>query len=137
MSATLAVKFQADASYGPGTPVIFGGNNEVTTASGQAQTTAIAGVVTDTAEQVLNADLTGSNVVLVAVAGRIQIEVDVPVVQGDLIMIGASGRGVSATNLANNIPGWSMSTGSIIGRAIESSTVDSGSQLIEILLASS
>lgn len=137
MTATLAVKFQADAPYGPGTIVVFGGNNEVTNAAGQAQTTAIAGVVTDSAEQVLNADLSGPNVVLVAVAGRIPVEIDVPVAQGDLIMVGSSGRGVSATNLANNIPAWTMSTGSIIGRAIQSSTLDSGSESIEILLASS
>ena len=137
MTATIAVKFQADAAYGPGTIVVFGGSAEVTTASGQGQSTAIAGIVTDSAEQVLNNSLTGPNVVLVAIAGRIKVDIEGTVNPGDMIMVAPSGRGVSATTISNNVWDWTIPTGAIFARAIEGSTTDAGTHLIEVLLTNS
>ena len=112
----IASKFLADQAYGVGTVLAFGGDNEVTRAGGNS--TNMCGVVTDRSDLVLNNSLSGTNVVTVAVIGRVTCEVVGPISKGDVLVIGPSGCPQSVTTLYDflNDP---QAPGTIIGRAID------------------
>jgi phospholipase C len=106
--ADLAENYQGDKFYNPGTVLMFGGTEEVTLAT--ADTTRVAGVVSTNPAHLMNGALTGSNVVPLALTGRVPCNVVGPVAKGDLMV--SAGFGFAKTN---NTPG----VGQVIGKALE------------------
>jgi len=82
--ADLAENYQADKPYMASTVVMFGGAAEVTVAD--PDTTAIAGVVSTNPAHLMNGGLSGTNVVPVALQGRVPCQVIGPVRKGDLMV---------------------------------------------------
>ena len=105
--ADLAENYQADANYPYGTVLMFGGSQEVTIAS--ADTTAVAGVVSQNPAHLMNGALNGTNVVPLALTGRVPCNIIGPVKKGDLMV--SAGFGFAK---ANN----SASVGQVIGKAL-------------------
>jgi hypothetical protein len=113
----IAQNFQADAPYGAGTVVQIGGKFDVTSAT--PQSTSMIGIVTDTPGILLNPDLSGTNIVAVAIHGTVKSTVVGAVSKGDQLMVGQSGALQSlASYITDN---WSLSIGSIVGIALEDS----------------
>jgi hypothetical protein len=111
----IAQNFQADAPYGPGTVVQVGGEFDVTGA--QPQSNSLVGVVTTNPGILLNPDLTGPNVVAVAIHGTVQCTVIGAASKGDQLMISPSGALQSVANyIADN---WSLGVGTVLGIALE------------------
>lgn len=106
--ADLAENYKADRAYHPGTVLMFGGVEEVTIAD--PDVTSVAGVVTTNPATVMNGALQGSNVVPVALIGRVPCQVIGPVKKGDLLV--SAGWGYAKTN---NFP----AVGTVIGKAVE------------------
>jgi hypothetical protein len=106
--ADLAENYQADTQYLPGTVLQFGGTAEVTKA--EADTTRIAGVVSTNPAHLMNGGLQGTNVVPVALMGRVPCFVIGPVAKGDLLV--SAGFGYAKVN---NSP----APGQAIGKALE------------------
>jgi hypothetical protein len=118
--ADLAEKYIADATYEPGTVLLFGGEQEVTL-SNAFDSTKVAGVVTTNPAYSMNAMLEAEYVAEIALQGRVPCKVQGPVEKGDLM--------VSATNgyaTANN----NARAGTIIGKALENFNGDFG--IIEV-----
>lgn len=105
--ADLAENYQADNNYQPGTVVEFGGAEEVTIAT--EGTRRVAGVVSTNPAHLMNGGLTGSNVVPLALQGRVPCKVIGPVAKGDLMI--SAGFGYAK---ANNDP----VVGQVIGKAL-------------------
>jgi len=120
--ADLAENYQADKTYTPGTVVMFGGPQEVTVAD--ADTTAVAGVISTNPAHLMNGGLTGPNVVPVAFTGRVPCQVIGPVAKGDLMV--SAGFGFAKTN--NN-----PAVGSVIGKALQDVTFP-GKAVIEVVV---
>jgi hypothetical protein len=127
----IAQNFQADAPYSPGTVVQVGGSNDVTAAT--PGSTSIAGVVTAEPGILLNPDLTGENVVAVAVHGTVECGVIGIVAQGDQLIISQSGDLESVANYAA-IQNWVLSVGTVVGIALESTP--GPHSVIKVLLTS-
>lgn len=106
--ADLAENYQADAQYMPGQVVEFGGTNEVTLAT--AETTAVAGVVSTNPAHLMNGQLTGSNVVALALQGRVPCNVIGPVKKGQLMVSAGFGFAKPSTN---------PQVGQVIGKALQ------------------
>jgi hypothetical protein len=106
--ADLAENYQADKAYNPGTVLMFGGTYEVTLA--EVGTTAVAGVVSTNPAHLMNGQLSGSNVVALALTGRVPCMVIGPVKKGDMMV--SAGFGYAR---ANDNP----SVGQVIGKALE------------------
>lgn len=122
VGADLAENYEADKVYRPGTVLMFGGSAEVTAAD--ANTRAIAGVVSSDPAQVMNGLLTGHNVVAIALKGRVPCNVIGPVARGDILV--SAGFGFARTN---NTP----AVGQAIGRAI-GEYAGTGKAVVEISL---
>jgi hypothetical protein len=105
--ADLAENYQADKAYTPGTVVMFGGIAEVTQAD--ADTRAVAGVVSTNPAHLMNGGLTGTNVVPVALQGRVPCNVIGPVKKGDLMVSAGFGYAKSSEN---------PQIGQVIGKAL-------------------
>jgi hypothetical protein len=105
--ADLAENYQADAYYAPGQVLEFGGEKEVTLAV--ADTKRVAGVVSTNPAHLMNGGLTGSNVVPLALTGRVPCNVIGPVAKGDLMV--SAGFGYAKTNNDAHI-------GQVIGKAL-------------------
>ena len=118
--ADLAEKYVADATYTPGTVLIFGGDKEVTLANA-FDSTRVAGVVTTNPAYVMNSACEGEHVVNIALQGRAPVKVTGPVYKGDLLVSGANGH-ATANNIAR--------AGTIIGKSLENFNGDSG--IIEV-----
>jgi hypothetical protein len=106
--ADLAENYQADKAYNPGTVLMFGGAFEVTLAT--ADTTAVAGVVSTNPAHLMNGQLSGSNVVPLALMGRVPCMVIGPVHKGDMMVAAGWGYAKSSTN---------PTVGQVIGKALE------------------
>lgn len=106
--ADLAENYQADRSYPAGTVLMFGGAAEVTTAD--ADTKAVAGVVSSNPAHLMNGGLTGNAVVALALQGRVPTNVIGPIKKGDLLV--SAGFGYAK---ANNNAG----VGQVIGKALQ------------------
>ena len=106
--ADLAENYQADKAYSPGTVLMFGGTYEVTLAD--VGTTAVAGVVSTNPAHLMNGQLSGSNVVPLALTGRVPCMVIGPVKKGDMMV--SAGFGYART-------GPNPSVGQVIGKALE------------------
>ena len=107
--ADLAESYQGDAVYPPGTVVKFGGEFEVT-ASDQDNDSAVAGVISTKPAYHMNSGLTGPNVAVVALAGRVPCRVQGPVRKGQMMVSTANGRARAET---------SPNMGAVIGKALE------------------
>lgn len=86
--ADLAENYLADAPYEPGTVISVGGEAEVTAS---AKGEKVIGVVSTNPAYLMNSELTGPNVVAVALKGRVPIKVRGEVKKGDELV--ASGDG--------------------------------------------
>ena len=107
-NADLAENYMADKTYPAGTVLMFGGTAEVTQAD--ADTTRVAGVVSTDPATLMNGKLTGTNVVALALMGRVPCHVIGPVAKGDLLV--SAGWGFAKTN--NN-----PAVGTVVGKAVE------------------
>lgn len=110
--ADLAENYQADAIYEPGTVLMFGGENEVTLAD--ADTTAVAGIVSTNPAHLMNGALQGARVVALALQGRVPCKVIGPVAKGDLLV--SAGFGFAKTAPDRQL---GMRFGQAIGKALE------------------
>ena len=120
--ADLAENYQGDKSYTPGTVVMFGGSAEVTVAD--ADTTAVAGVVSTNPAHLMNGSLTGANVVALALQGRVPCQVIGPVKKGDILV--SAGFGYAKVN---NSP----AVGTVIGKALQE-VAFAGKAVIEVVV---
>jgi hypothetical protein len=114
--ADLAECYVGDASYTAGTVVKFGGNNEVTIAD-QDHDSTVAGVVTTNPAYVMNTGLVANHVVTIALCGRVPCQVQGPVKKGAMIVSAGNGRARAEKSPA---------AGAIIGKAIEDFAGDIG-----------
>ena len=105
--ADLAENYQADQAYAPGTVLMFGGSEEVTSAI--ADSTRIAGVVSTNPAHLMNSRLQGDTVVAIALQGRVPCKVVGPVEKGDMLVSAGSGYAK-----VNNSP----AAGQVIGKAV-------------------
>lgn len=109
--ADLAEMYIGDADYAPGTVLVFGGEQEVTMSTMDADT-AVAGVVSSAPAYIMNASLNPEQgyPVKVALQGRVECQVLGPVKKGDLLVSAGQGRAKSEPNAR---------AGTIIGKALE------------------
>jgi hypothetical protein len=117
--ADLAEKYVADAEYGPGTVLEFGGEFEVTLA--QDGTRAVAGVVSTNPAYLMNSECAGNHVVALALQGRVPCKVRGKIRKGDILVSGGSGYARPSQN-----PG----IGTIIGKALQD--FDGADGIIEV-----
>ena len=106
--ADLAENYQADATYVAGTVLEFGGAEEVTTATENSRR--VAGIVSTDPAHLMNGGLKGSNVVALALTGRVPCLAVGPVAKGDMMVSAGFGYAKADANPA---------TGSVIGKALE------------------
>ena len=120
--ADLAENYEGDRAYNPGTVVMFGGSAEVTLAD--ADTTRVAGVVSTNPAHLMNGQLTGPNVVALALQGRVPCNVIGPVRKGDMLVAAGSGYAKASAN-----PGL----GQVIGKAV-GEYLGTGKAMIEVVV---
>jgi hypothetical protein len=120
--ADLAENYQADKPYNPGVVMMFSGEAEVTLAD--ADTTRVAGIVSTNPAHLMNGQLTGPNVVALALTGRVPCNVIGPVAKGDIMV--SAGFGFAKVN---NTP----QCGTIIGKALQDFAIN-GKGVIEIVV---
>jgi len=110
--ADLAENYRADADYGPGTVMVFGGRCEIT-ASDSDMDTRIAGVVSTNPAHLMNGDLDGEHVTALALIGRVPTKVVGHTRKGDLMVSTNDGRARRVDRDEE------VSMGSVIGKALE------------------
>jgi hypothetical protein len=120
--ADLAENYQADQAYPAGTVLEFGGQEEVTVAMTEGSTK-VAGVVSSNPAHLMNGGLRGSNVVALALAGRVPCKVIGPVYKGDMMV--SAGYGYARASASPVL-------GSVIGKALENFEGDKG--VIEVVV---
>jgi hypothetical protein len=120
--ADLAECYLADAAYDPGTVLSFGGDNEVTISTADADAL-IVGIVSTNPAYTMNSGLAGDHVVAVALTGRVPCQVQGPVTRGAMMVSAGNGRARAESNPA---------MGTVIGKAVESFTGGNGT--IEIVV---
>jgi hypothetical protein len=106
--ADLAECYKADANYVSGTVLEFGGEFEVTVA--EDSTRRVAGVVSTNPAYLMNRQLMGDNVVVVALTGRVPCKVRGKIQKGDMMV--AAGNGYARAE-------FNPMLGSVIGKALE------------------
>ena len=107
--ADLAENYLGDASYEPGTVLVFGGGEEVTVCASKGDRR-VAGVVTTNPAHLMNSMLKGDHVVGVALQGRVPCKVIGKVAKGDLLVTSA----VPGYAIVDNDP----KVGTVIGKAV-------------------
>jgi hypothetical protein len=122
--ADLAENYLADASYEPGTVLVFGGTYEVTV-YGQKGTHRVAGVVSTCPAHLMNSMLKGEYVVALALQGRVPCKVLGTVRKGDLLV----NSGVAGFACVDN----NAKAGTIIGKSLEDKT-DTAKGIVEIVV---
>jgi hypothetical protein len=120
--ADLAEKYLADNSYDPGTVLVFGGDNEVTTTT-QEKDDRVAGVVSTNPAYLMNSDLQSDFTVELALIGRVPCKVEGKVSKGQMLVT-SSTPGCARVCFSPRI-------GTIIGKAVQDKT-DEGIGIIEI-----
>ncbi len=122
----LAEKYVADSQYEPGTVVIFGGDNEVTTTT-VSHDPRVAGVISTAPGFIMNENCEGNHVVELALTGRVPCRVKGVVAKGDMIVSSnIAGVGTKLNNASYQV-------GCIIGKALESKdTAEEG--VIEVVV---
>lgn len=119
--ADLAENYLADLNYEPGTVLAFGGAKEVTIAG--EETARVAGIVSTNPAHLMNGALKGSDVVALALQGRVPCRVIGPIRKGDMMV--SAGYGYAKSSSAPKL-------GSVIGKALEDFDRDKG--VIEIVV---
>jgi hypothetical protein len=120
--ADLAENYQADQAYPAGTVLEFGGQEEVTVAMTESSTR-VAGIVSSNPAHLMNGGLRGSNVVALALVGRVPCNVIGPIHKGDMMV--SAGYGYARASSSPII-------GSVIGKALENFEGDKG--VIEVVV---
>ena len=110
--ADLAERYTSDASYPPGTVVVFGTDTEVT-ASYKPNDPKVAGVVSTNPAYTMNAGTAGVDV---ALQGRVPCQVMGVVNRGDMMVTGP----IPGVAIANDAPAM----GTVIGKALENYNSD-------------
>ena len=105
--ADLAEYYEADAYYGPGTVLAFGGDKEVTIA--EDGTSRVAGVVSTNPAYAMNANCKGI-ATAIALQGRVPTKVRGTIQKGDMMVSG--GNGFARPSTAPHM-------GTVIGKALE------------------
>lgn len=122
--ADLAENYTADAQYEPGTVLIFGGDKELTITTDRG-THRVAGVVSTNPAHLMNSELTGENVVALALQGRVPCKVIGKVEKGDMLVASA----IPGYAIVDNNPG----VGSVIGKAL-GNKLDGERGVVEIVV---
>ena len=120
--ADLAENYQADQLYPAGTVLEFGGQEEVTVAMTESSTR-VAGIVSSNPAHLMNGGLRGSNVVALALVGRVPCNVIGPVAKGDMMV--SAGYGYARASAEPKL-------GSVIGKALQNFEGDKGT--IEVVV---
>lgn len=120
--ADLAECYTADATYEPGTVVMFGGSAEVTICN-QDSCPEVAGIISTDPAYKMNSGLVSDHVAVVALVGRVPVKVQGPVKAGAMMISAGNGRARAESNPA---------MGTVIGKAVQSS--DGGHNTIEIVV---
>jgi hypothetical protein len=120
--ADLAEAYAADAEYPPGTVLEFGGEHEVTISSSE-YSTKVAGVVSTNPAYLMNSNLSATNVAVVALQGRVPVNVIGPVGKGDMLV--SAGNGYAQVGV--NPP-----VGSVLGKSLNNFTFTGNAGTIEI-----
>lgn len=121
--ADLAEKYSADAEYQPGTVVVFGGDQEITTTSTFADVR-VAGVISTNPAYLMNATATG---LPVALRGRVPVQVLGAVSKGDLLVTSAQ-AGFAQSVGQNNSYGAAVFAKSLVTDG------SNGSKIIEAVI---
>jgi len=122
--ADLAENYKGDTDYEPGTVLVFGGDEEVTTTNTKGDRR-VAGVVTTNPAHIMNSELKGEHVVGVALQGRVPTKVLGRVEKGDLLVTAAK----AGYAIVDNNP----KMGTVIGKALQSKQ-DDGYGTIEVVV---
>lgn len=122
--ADLAENYLADASYEPGTVLVFGGVNEVTLTNVKGDRR-VAGVVTTNPAHLMNSALEGEFVTGIALQGRVPVKVLGKVQKGDLLITSA----ISGYAIVDNDP----RVGTVIGKAV-GTKADDGRGIVEAVV---
>ena len=120
--ADLAENYQADSLYSAGTVLEFGGEFEVTACMSE-NSTRVAGIVSTNPAHLMNGGLRGSNVVPLALMGRVPCMVIGPVRKGDMMV--SAGYGYAKASSAPQM-------GTVIGKALSNFDGDKG--VIEVVV---
>ena len=124
--ADLAENYQADSQYEPGTVLVFGGTQEVTTTD-QDHNTAVAGIVSTNPAHLMNGMLVGNGVVALGLTGRLPCRVQGPVAKGDVLVTG------TVPGVAQRIDNSKFLPGCVVGKALE--TINTNNiQTIEVVV---
>ena len=115
--ADLAEMYTTDADYAPGTVLIFGGNQEVTTST-VTHDTRVAGVVSTNPAHIMNSGLQAERTVEVALVGRVPVSVIGNIIPGDRVVTSNRAGVAEALDITRYQPGV------IIGKALQSHSGD-------------
>ena len=118
----MAEFYSADAEYGPGTVVSFGGDQEVTLTVTDADP-CIAGVVSTNPSYIMNAGIFCEFPTQVALTGRVPCRVVGAVTKGAMMV--SAGNGAARAEI-------SPAMGTVIGKALEAFDGENGT--IEIVV---
>ena len=111
--ADLAEMYTTDAEYAPGTVLVFGGNQEVTTST-ETHDTRVAGVVSTNPAHIMNSGLQADRTVEVALIGRVPVSVVGNISPGDRVVTSNRAGVAQALDITRYQPGV------IIGKALQS-----------------
>jgi hypothetical protein len=120
--ADLAENYVADGTYRPGTVLVFGGNNEVTMSTVDADPR-VAGVVSTNPAHLMNSTLDAEHTVALALQGRVLTNVTGTIRKGDMMVTASNGYAQACTTPA---------MGTVLGKALEN--FDGVSGTIEIVV---
>ena len=112
--ADLAEVYVPDRHYEPGTVVVFGGDQEITTTN-ITHDTRVAGIVSTAPAYLMNSECIG---LPVALTGRVPCLVKGPVTKGQLLVTSAQ------TGIAKAIDNSQFVPGCVIGKSLENITTD-------------
>jgi len=115
--ADLAEMYTTDAKYAPGTVLVFGGNQEVTTST-ETHDHRVAGVVSTNPAHIMNSGLQGEHTVEVALIGRVPVSVIGNISAGDRVVTSNRAGVAEALDITRYQPGV------IIGKAVQGHTGD-------------
>ena len=107
--ADLAENYVADGTYRPGTVLVFGGNNEVTMSTVNADPR-VAGVVSTNPAHLMNSTLEAEHIVALALQGRVLTNVTGTIRKGDMMVTASNGYAQACATPA---------MGTVLGKALE------------------
>jgi hypothetical protein len=124
--ADLAENYTADTVYAPGTVLIFGGSEEVTTTVVDHDTR-VAGIVSTNPAHLMNGGLQGETVIALGLTGRLPCQVQGPVSTGDVLVTSTT------PGVARRIDNSKFLPGCVVGKALESIPIDE-IKIIEVVV---